>query len=428
MVQSPQGERSFVPVDGPPSGLHLRFVDRSTSRDPSAWVALYGDPAAPDPLAGDIVHVVYSVGSETGYGWREGPAGERWVVLPTADDDQETDQVVVGGRGLDDRDLRGLAERVALADPAAVGDEDAGELRRAHLAERDLAADRVLLAEGPIDLSMVWSTYEGLLRGGPAVQWDSEDRERSVRVSSIDVDPATSLLVRSIVDDPEGTPLRGTVGALGPPSAVQREGGAEVYLAVWEEAGLLTVAQSSGLSERTLRDFVQGLRLSTDDDWAHLTDEAEQSPPPAASEALLASGNFDGARWWISVQPYSRSEQIDLWIEAVDGRSFDQIPAGGCHGYAIASLRGQTGTVVSGLAPQGAASVALEQAGRAPIVVMTSPLPAGDLVFWNVAVDDEVELSAVEFRDVSGGVLRRISASDADTSGLVPGSGVCRPE
>lgn len=427
IVRPPAGDLTFVPSDGPPPGLDLRFVDRATPSYPAAWVALYGDPDAEDPLEGDIVHVIYYVGSETGYGWREGrTAGESWVVLPTDDDDQEIDDVVVGGRGVDEDDLRSLAGRVELLDTDVADTAGDSELRRAHLGKADLRSDRVLLAEGPIDLSEAWSTYTGVLRGGPALQWDSQDRQQSVRVSSITTDPATSLLIRSIVVDRDGTGLRGTDGVFGPPSSVPQENAPAFHMAVWEESGTLTVVQAAGLPQEALLAFIEQLRPSVEDDWPALVDEAEQAPPAVDSGTLLASGSFEGGRWRLSLAPYGQRPQIEQSIEAVDGRSFEQGGVGGCDGYSVGNTTWQTGALISGLAPPAAATVVLEQTGGSPIEVSTSPLPGGT-VYWNVAVDGTIELTAVEVRDVAGVVLERIEADEPNTNGLVGGSGVCRP-
>ncbi len=80
-----------------------------------------------------------------------------------------------------------------------------------------------------------------------------------------------------------------------------------------------------------LRSFVAGLRASVEGDWPALVDEAEQAPPVVEFGTLLASGRFEGARWWVSLAPYGQPEQlgIEQWIEAVDGRSFEQVGAGG---------------------------------------------------------------------------------------------------
>lgn len=424
-MQPPGGDQTFIPADALPDGLHLRFVNRDIPQYAEAWVALYGDPSAEDPLAEDLVHVIYYVGSETGIGWREGTAGERWVVHPTDDDDQEVDDIVVGGRGLGEDDLRGLAERVVLSDPHIGADDGSSELRRAHLAERDLTSKRVLLAEGPLDLSAVWSTSGGVLRGGPALQWVGDEWRSSLRISSVASDPATSLLIRSVIEDPEATRLRGTDVALGSPAAVPRDDWPEVHLAVWEEAGLLTVAQAEGLTRDELAGIVAHLRLSDEADWPRLVDEAEQAPPIVDWGTVIAAGSFDGGRWWVALIPSGGPPQIEQWIEAVDGQSFVQGGAGGCNaGYSVGHAVWETGSLVSGLAPTEATRTVIDRVDGTPIEVTTTPLPDGTASFWNVWVDGPLEITAVTVHDAADQVLQRMEG--IQTTGVEGGTAVCR--
>ncbi len=69
-----------------------------------------------------------------------------------------------------------------------------GELRPAHLASSDVGERRQVLAEGPVDFTSVWSSYDGVLSAGTALQWAGPGNGSQLRVSTVEADPNTAIL------------------------------------------------------------------------------------------------------------------------------------------------------------------------------------------------------------------------------------------
>lgn len=401
--------RALVPGGEVPAGLHLRTIDRETISYPQNWVALYGDPGLEDPLAGDVVHVVYSVGSETAAGWYEGTAGdETWVRSSLDDDDQEVDSLVVGGRGVTLGELEDLLDRVGVGSPL----EGHGDLRPAHLAAEDLHDGRELIAEGPLDFSNAWWTFTGVLRGGPFLQWVSSDLARQLLITTVKADATTSVLIRSMIDDPGGTVVRGTVGALGHPRTVPPEAAPEVLLANWEESGLLVLVQSYGLSQHEVEDFLEGLRLTDESDWATLAREAQGAPPLIESGTELARGTFDGGRWWAALNSSTPSIEVVLRVESVDARLYAEGGVGQCPGSAITRVGDYSdvatlpGSLLAGLSPVGTTRVVIDTTEK-PLDVSLQILQGGH-GFWTTWLEGDPDLKAIIAYDQDNNEIERL--------------------
>lgn len=419
-------DQVLAPIGTLPPGMHLRVVNRETPRYSDSWVALYGDPSLADPLTGAIVHVVYVSGSETGAGWRAGSGGgSTWLSRPLPDDDQEVDSVVVGGRGVGRDELDQMLDRVVLGDPVRPDTE----LRPAHLGEGDTRGDLALLAEGELPLENAFWAYSGVLGGGPALLWTDPKLERQLRVATVAQDEAALMLIRSIIDSPRTVERSGKRVPLGSPLTIPPASAAPSLLAVWEEDGMLVVVQSLGLAEDEVEQVIGDLEVTGDQDWPRLVDEAELAPPPADRGTVVVSGHADGVRWWIADVP-GPYPQYDVWLEAVDGRTFGQGGIGGCNGSSatLATLEPledpvATGSVAAGVAPGGTTRVRLET-DEGAIDASTTALSSGRTLWWTWSKETPV-VTAINVFDSSGALSEQLDVPAL--GGLVPGSAFCAP-
>jgi hypothetical protein len=403
---------TLVP-DGPlPAGLVPRIAQPSTPAFAAGWLALYGDPA--DPLGGDVVLAAYEPGSESG-GMTPGAAasGFTWVSRTTEDDDQETDRILLGARGARVDELDDMLARAELLPPV----EHESEVRPVHLARDDVEDDLVLLAEGPVDLREAWWSGGKLVRGGPVIEWLGPRGESSLRITAVEADAALELLMRSVIDDQDGTQLRGSSGALGQPITPGPGGQAKALLAAWEEGGLLVIVETTGLDADDVRRAIEELRPSRAGDWAAIDDEIELAPPPARSDEFV-NGHFAGGRWWIERIDLGGQDEYEIWIEATDG-TWASGGGGGCP-IEAGAVGHELGSLLTGLAP--AATSGLELVLADGEVVTPAIHHLGDMVLWTAWVPTPVVVQSVTIHGPEGVVLGEFADADGRLVEATPSS------
>jgi hypothetical protein len=406
-VIEPAG-RTLVPAD-PPDGFIPQIVDRETDRYSPGSARLYGRPGDLDPDAGPLLLVVWQQPESDGAlpGAYEPPntvsGGEgdvRWITWGVPNDYSDPDSVGVVGRGVSERDLQRAADSLVL-DPPVV---EESVPRTASVSE--LPEGFVELASGPVTLSEFH--FSGEPRGGSMVEWS--DGDRSMVVATYEHDDALALLLRTAVDDPGGTVIRGQPGAHGPqlvPVHNQWDG----LVWTWTEDGADVVVITRAMEEDLAREVIESLRWSSD--WDGLAAQAsEPLDVPAAANKIVLRGGFPGGSWnWgIEAHPDDGEPGGFRFSDMVDIRHVDGSHGAGGGGsmvsdHASFTIAGdELGTLFLGTVPAAAERVELELADGTVLEPELRGHPDGWVIeAWAVWVDErEVVATDVRAVDAAG--------------------------
>ncbi len=152
----------------------------------------------------------------------------------------------------------------------------------------------------------------------PTVRWIADDA--ALQISTVPAAHPLGPLLRFVIDDPDGTDVRGHPGRAG---KVLHFGGdePEALLWTWEEAGQTVFVQAFGVPRHEVEKVIDSLRPATSDDWAALRRQATRPHPSSEmlDHAETVSGSFDTGSWTLSFTSDSDHE----YSEAVELRFVD---------------------------------------------------------------------------------------------------------
>lgn len=396
-----------------PDMLHAHELDRA------GWLALYGDPDAPDPFAEPWVLAVAQVGNEDsslGDALDPPSATLSWTRIDLEQQDAEPPGAGLLSSGLSTEALQHLADGAEVdravkpygitisLDPAPADEAHGGPTPRLEL-----------VAAGPLPpLGLSSASYQSGV--APQVSWRASDPEATrwtVGVTSFAADPELELLLRATI----GGAQAGTVAI--PVSS----GPVTSALAVRRVEGTTALVQGSGYSADELDQVADSLLPAGDDDWAAFEESYRTSPPSLGgltmtpAEAVIHGPALDG-RFGVAIDVATRQGPYGMY-EACDSYMIVEYPDGSFDGGLGSSgspclpdwslsqvdLRRGTATLIYGDVPAGTSRVTFTLSDG----TVVEPELVGTVRLQHATVVDGVAtIVAGEAYDASGVVFSRV--------------------
>lgn len=388
-------------------------------------LALYGDPAAEDPLAGPWVLAVLHQGSEnSGLGGPFDPrgTGTEWTDVPVEQLGQESRYGGLLTSGLD------ASTVTALADGASVSGDDMSEatIEIPPAVLDDQPETLRLITSGAIDVAAVGSAWE---RGtvAPTVRWD-EQREypepsRRLSVTSYEASPGLELLLRATNGGPAVGPSVMPVGSAPPDNVV---------IGVRTIGDTTVLVQSVEFDAEQVETVLDSLRPATEEDWAALASGFRAAPPMTMvpdPDVLVTGAVFDGTySLEIGIDtvetPFGPTQMCSTSVSVAfpggtgGGGDLSSGPCSSDGSVGVIGLSDRDGTIVHGEVPPSVSTVRLTLAGGQ---VLEPPLTGDQRRAFVAGLEGRTAVTSVETFGADGGAL---ATAPGDTTGLVgaPGS------
>lgn len=385
-------------------------------------LALYGDPAAEDPLAEPWVLAVLHQGSEnSGLGgtFDDRGTGTEWTDVPVEQLNQESRYGGLLTSGLDASTVTALAEGVRVSS----GDTLTETIEIPSAVLGDQPETLRLITSGAIDVAAVGSASE---RGtvAPVVGWSERDSGyRLLSVTSYEASPGLELLLRATNGGPAIGPSVMPVGSAPPDNVV---------IGVRTIGDTTVLVQSVEFDAEQIETVLDSLRPATEEDWAALASGFRAAPPMTMvpdPDVLVTGAVFDGTySLEIGIDtvetPFGPTQMCSTSVSVAfpggtgGGGDLSSGPCSSDGSVGVIGLSDRDGTIVHGEVPPSVSTVRLTLAGGQ---VLEPPLTGDQRRAFVAGLEGRTAVTSVETFGADGGAL---ATAPGDTTGLVgaPGS------